>query len=440
MSLFAGVGGAAGAVPDLAVRAGQRDVRRLAVPQADVQRRRDRRVRDVGIDVRDVPVPDALPADDPRPLAAADRPAVPALHRPVVLRRGDLGQPVDARPGPLPAQRRPAARRHRPAADARPERLLALDGAAGRASSSPAPASGSSTRRSPRPRSAWCRRSAAAWPRASTTPSARSGSRPGSRCSARSSRARSPASWRRSSRARRSAGHAAEIAHAVAGGGAASVLSSVPRRPARARRGRDPQRLRQRDERHPAGRRAWSRLPARCWRWYSSAAATSSPTARPSRRPQPPGSGPPTGNRAGLRSIGHRDPAAVRASPDASPATRRRVLELEGDGAPIVMFHGYADSADTWRQTLALLARRGRRAIAVDLPGFGTADPLRAGSDPARSSTSSRRAALAYAAGRPRSRCSRSATRSAGASRCGWPSATATSSRAWSAWRRRGSR
>jgi pimeloyl-ACP methyl ester carboxylesterase len=54
-----------------------------------------------------------------------------------------------------------------------------------------------------------------------------------------------------------------------------------------------------------------------------------------------------------------------------------RVLELEGDGAPIVLFHGYADSADTWRQTLALLGREGRRAIAVDLPGFGAADGLR---------------------------------------------------------------
>jgi pimeloyl-ACP methyl ester carboxylesterase len=53
-----------------------------------------------------------------------------------------------------------------------------------------------------------------------------------------------------------------------------------------------------------------------------------------------------------------------------------RVLELEGDGVPIVMFHGYADSADTWRQSLALLGRHGRRTIAVDLPGFGTADPL----------------------------------------------------------------
>jgi pimeloyl-ACP methyl ester carboxylesterase len=54
-----------------------------------------------------------------------------------------------------------------------------------------------------------------------------------------------------------------------------------------------------------------------------------------------------------------------------------RVLELEGDGVPLVLFHGYADSADTWRQSLALLARRGRRAVAFDLPGFGTADRLR---------------------------------------------------------------
>jgi pimeloyl-ACP methyl ester carboxylesterase len=53
-----------------------------------------------------------------------------------------------------------------------------------------------------------------------------------------------------------------------------------------------------------------------------------------------------------------------------------RVLELEGEGTPIVMFHGYADSADTWRHVLDRLARSGRRAIAVDLPGFGTAEPL----------------------------------------------------------------
>jgi pimeloyl-ACP methyl ester carboxylesterase len=55
-----------------------------------------------------------------------------------------------------------------------------------------------------------------------------------------------------------------------------------------------------------------------------------------------------------------------------------RALELEGDGPPLVLLHGFADSADTWRRTLDLLARRGRRALAVDLPGYGDADPLNA--------------------------------------------------------------
>jgi pimeloyl-ACP methyl ester carboxylesterase len=53
-----------------------------------------------------------------------------------------------------------------------------------------------------------------------------------------------------------------------------------------------------------------------------------------------------------------------------------RVLELEGAGPPLVLFHGYADSADTWRPLLAALGRNDRRAVAVDLPGFGTADRL----------------------------------------------------------------
>lgn len=53
-----------------------------------------------------------------------------------------------------------------------------------------------------------------------------------------------------------------------------------------------------------------------------------------------------------------------------------RVLELEGRGDPFVLFHGWSDSADTWRHVLALLARHDRRAIAVDLPGFGTAGPV----------------------------------------------------------------
>jgi len=56
-----------------------------------------------------------------------------------------------------------------------------------------------------------------------------------------------------------------------------------------------------------------------------------------------------------------------------------RALEVAGDGPGIVLLHGWSDSADTWRPLLAELAERGRRAIAVDLPGFGDATPLSAG-------------------------------------------------------------
>jgi pimeloyl-ACP methyl ester carboxylesterase len=54
-----------------------------------------------------------------------------------------------------------------------------------------------------------------------------------------------------------------------------------------------------------------------------------------------------------------------------------RALELEGDGPPAVLLHGFGDSADTWRLALADLARRERAAVALDLPGFATADTLR---------------------------------------------------------------
>jgi pimeloyl-ACP methyl ester carboxylesterase len=56
-----------------------------------------------------------------------------------------------------------------------------------------------------------------------------------------------------------------------------------------------------------------------------------------------------------------------------------RALELEGEGPPVVLLHGFSDSADTWRLLLDGLARHDRAALAVDLPGFATADPLRPG-------------------------------------------------------------
>jgi pimeloyl-ACP methyl ester carboxylesterase len=53
-----------------------------------------------------------------------------------------------------------------------------------------------------------------------------------------------------------------------------------------------------------------------------------------------------------------------------------RALELEGDGPPLLLLHGWADSADTWRLVLDRLARLDRRALALDMPGFGSADRL----------------------------------------------------------------
>jgi pimeloyl-ACP methyl ester carboxylesterase len=42
----------------------------------------------------------------------------------------------------------------------------------------------------------------------------------------------------------------------------------------------------------------------------------------------------------------------------------------------MLLLHGYADSADTWRPLLRRLADAERAAMAIDLTGFGTAEPL----------------------------------------------------------------
>jgi pimeloyl-ACP methyl ester carboxylesterase len=56
-----------------------------------------------------------------------------------------------------------------------------------------------------------------------------------------------------------------------------------------------------------------------------------------------------------------------------------RVLSVPGNGTPVLLLHGYGDSADTWRGVLTRLAKAQRRAVAVDLPGFGQADRRRSG-------------------------------------------------------------
>jgi pimeloyl-ACP methyl ester carboxylesterase len=53
--------------------------------------------------------------------------------------------------------------------------------------------------------------------------------------------------------------------------------------------------------------------------------------------------------------------------------TRR--LSVAGRGTPIALLHGFADSGDTWRGVLTAFDAAGRAAFAVDMPGFGHADP-----------------------------------------------------------------
>jgi pimeloyl-ACP methyl ester carboxylesterase len=52
------------------------------------------------------------------------------------------------------------------------------------------------------------------------------------------------------------------------------------------------------------------------------------------------------------------------------------MLAVDGKGPTLLLLHGFSDSADSFRPLLAELARRGRRAVAVDLPGAGRAGAL----------------------------------------------------------------
>ena len=91
-----------------------------------------RRADAVRRDVRDVPVPHAVPPDAARLLAAADRPALPAVHGRLVLRGGGVGRLSDKVPVRVLLGGGLAMVGRRPAADARPDADLGLDDAASR--------------------------------------------------------------------------------------------------------------------------------------------------------------------------------------------------------------------------------------------------------------------------------------------------------------------
>jgi pimeloyl-ACP methyl ester carboxylesterase len=55
---------------------------------------------------------------------------------------------------------------------------------------------------------------------------------------------------------------------------------------------------------------------------------------------------------------------------------RTRVLTAgaEGHGTPVVLIHGVGGWAENWRDVMEPISASGRRAIAVDLPGFGESE------------------------------------------------------------------
>lgn len=57
-----------------------------------------------------------------------------------------------------------------------------------------------------------------------------------------------------------------------------------------------------------------------------------------------------------------------------------RSLETFGEGPVMVLLHGFSDHAGTWLHVMEHLQRENVSGVAVDLPGFGTADHLRPGS------------------------------------------------------------
>src|SRR6476619_1543602 len=49
-------------------------------------------------------------------------------------------------------------------------------------------------------------------------------------------------------------------------------------------------------------------------------------------------------------------------------------VQVEGEGTPVVLLHGFPDSSYLWRHQIPALVAAGHRVIAPDLRGFGASD------------------------------------------------------------------
>src|SRR3954469_6996868 len=52
----------------------------------------------------------------------------------------------------------------------------------------------------------------------------------------------------------------------------------------------------------------------------------------------------------------------------------RLFVQDEGEGAPVVLLHGWPDSHHLWRNQVPALVAAGHRVVALDLRGFGESD------------------------------------------------------------------
>lgn len=49
-------------------------------------------------------------------------------------------------------------------------------------------------------------------------------------------------------------------------------------------------------------------------------------------------------------------------------------VEQAGEGRPVLLLHGFPDSAQLWRNQIPVLAEAGHHVIAPDLPGYGASE------------------------------------------------------------------